>query len=162
MLRLSQAILHKQETGDPRPLWCLCVTFLSLLRELAAPLNSPLGARGGAGKGGASANGMGPSSEAEWADLGDVQATEGERAVVKHFLADTLPLIGDYAYRAVALRLQEKTTAGEEAVPSLKEFLKDPEVEKKCLYTHNRTEIPGPWIPHRDGDGRVRLVEMKR
>ncbi|KAL8270647.1 hypothetical protein Esti_005428 [Eimeria stiedai] len=168
-VQIAKAILHKRKTGDPRPLWCLCVTFLSLLRELAAPLNSPLGAHAhsGLGGGGGPQNGRngrkGPSSsEAELADLEDVQSSATEKAIFKHFLADQLPLIGDYAYRAVALRFQEKVEKGEEMVQSLEEFLKEPDVDKKCLYTHNKTELPGPWIPHRDADGRVHLVEVKR
>ncbi|KAL8450728.1 hypothetical protein Emed_002366 [Eimeria media] len=168
-VQIAKAILHKRKTGDPRPLWCLCVTFLSLLRELAAPLNSPLGAHAHLGLGGGGPpngkNGKrGPhaSSEAELADLEDVQSTATERAIFKHFLADQLPLIGDYAYRAVAMRFQEKVDKAEEMVPSLEEFLKEPDVDKKCLYTHNKTEVPGPWIPHRDADGRVHLVEVKR
>lgn len=157
-----QAILHKQQTGDPRPLWCLCITFLSLLRELAAPLNSPLGARGDLGKGGLRNNGTGSPAGTEWADLTDVQSTESEKATFIHFLSDKMPLIGDYAYRAVARRFEEKIKSGEEMVPSLEEFLKEPDVEKKCLYTFNKTDVPGPWIPHRDADGRVHLVELKR
>lgn len=154
--------MHKQQTGDPRPLWCLCATFLSLLRELAAPLNSPLGPRSGLGKGGGARNGQGAPSEAEWADLGDVQSTQSECAVFKRFLSDRLPLIGDYAYRAVAVKLQEKAESQEEHIPTLEEFMKEPGVEKKCLYTHNKTEVPGPWVPHKDADGRVHLIELKR
>ncbi|KAL8427519.1 hypothetical protein ACSSS7_007690 [Eimeria intestinalis] len=168
-IQIAKAILHKRNTGDPRPLWCLCVTFLSLLRELAAPLNSPLGAHAhvGLGRKGGPQNGkdarQGPSSsETELADLEDVQATATERAIFKHFLADQLPLIGDYAYRAVASKFQEKAEKNEEVVASLEEFLKEPEVDKRCLYTQNKTELSGPWIPHRDADGRVHLVEVKR
>lgn len=158
-----QGILHKQQTGDPRPLWCLCTTFLSLLRELSALLNSPLGfqgeilAREGPGHGPAVLG-----SEGVWADLEDVQMTESEKAIFKHFLTDKLPLIGDYAYNAVARNLEEKRMKGEEKVLMLEEYLKEPGVESKCLYTHVRSHISGPWIPHRDAKGRVHLVEMKR
>ncbi|XP_026193401.1 uncharacterized protein LOC34624470 [Cyclospora cayetanensis] len=160
--RQSLAILHKQKTGDPRPLWCLCATFLSLLRELAAPLNSPLGVKGGPTKDVSRLTNGVALAEGEWADLGDVQLTEAEGSAFKHFLSDRLPLIGDYAYRAVAQSMKAKSADGTEVAPSLCEFLKNPEVEQKCLYTHNKTQIPGPWIPHRDADGRVHLVELQR
>ncbi|CDJ65344.1 hypothetical protein, conserved [Eimeria necatrix] len=155
--QIARAVLHLQQTGDPRPLWCLCCTFLSLLRELAAALNSPLGPRGPRGP-------RGP-----WDDLEEVQMAAAEEVAFKHYLSEELPLIGDYAYRAVVqqmLQQQQRSSSSSSsaaaAVPSLQDFLKQPEAESRCLYTQNKTHISGPWIPHKDADGRVHLIELKR
>ena len=153
----TQAILHQQKTGDPRPLWCLCSTFLSLLRELAGCLNSPQRVNGAdASKGDLGGN------ETELADLGPVQMTATEEIAFRHFMSEKLPLIGDYSYRAVAHEMEEITRQGTEQVLSLEEFLRQPDAQKKCLYTNNKTDISGPWIPHRDREGNVHLVEVRR
>ena len=157
-LRFLQAILHQQRTGDPRPLWCLCSTFLSLLRELSGCLNSPQRLRGGP----QGSKGAPGDNEAELADLGDVQMSASEEIAFKHFLSEQLPLIGDYAYRAVAQEMEQISREGTEEVPSLEKFMQQPDVDKKCLYTHNKTHISGPWIPHKDKDGKVHLVEVRR
>ncbi|CDJ37564.1 hypothetical protein, conserved [Eimeria tenella] len=164
-MQIARAVLHLQQTGDPRPLWCLCCTFLSLLRELAAALNSPLGPRGPRGPRGAPGGGPlgAPGAQGPWDDLEEVQMAAAEEVAFKHYLSEQLPLIGDYAYRAVVQQmLQQQRSSSAAAAPSLQDFLKQPEAESRCLYTQNKTHISGPWIPHKDADGRVHLIELKR
>lgn len=165
----SQAIIHRQKTGDPRPLWCLCVSFLAVLRELSVFINSSEQALAVT----EDHKGNGPANF-EFADLRNVQPTESERQDYRYFLGDVFPLIGDYTYRAVAQVFREKNECHSlenfsldnelrSAVPflSAEDFFKVIDVNKKSLYTDNKNDISGPWLPHRDQKGCVHLVEFK-
>nr|CCA30098.1 hypothetical protein, conserved [Neospora caninum Liverpool]CEL71344.1 TPA: hypothetical protein, conserved [Neospora caninum Liverpool] len=158
-----QAIQYKQLTGDSLPLLSLCVSFLTVLEDLSVHLNTVLMASPSAsgsfsqsvasGIGGPSFSSDGTEGrEPRFADLSRCFPPSASVALFKKYLSPCLPLVGDYAFRAVAPALARK---GEE---ELKDYLSRINVDEESLYTNDTVTIVGPWVPCLNEEGRLEFA----
>ncbi|PFH35312.1 mRNA capping enzyme, beta chain protein [Besnoitia besnoiti] len=153
-----QAIQYKQMTGDSLPLLSLCVSFLTVLEDLSVHLNAVLvAASSGSGSFSQAAGlltgpALSPAGEPRFADLSQCFPPSPSVALFKEYLSPCLPLIGDYAFRAVAKELAKK---GEER---LQDYLTKIDVDEKSLYTNDTVTIVGPWVPCLNEEGRLEFA----